>query len=119
MAQCRQPLSCWGFCSFLLIFFCLPFHRRGKTLHPNAYVPKMTTTRLNLGPLTTNTWTYTCNEVIQACSDCKWGWAAQTCQSTGGGVTDNQDCWPPRATNVPATEQALHGWGVYSPGLFW
>ncbi|TGJ81556.1 hypothetical protein E0Z10_g7199 [Xylaria hypoxylon] len=73
------------------------------------------TTRTNLGPLTTNTWTYTCTEVIQQCSSCGVGWAAQTCIK--GVVTDNQECWPPRATNVPATTDALLGWGVYSPGI--
>ncbi|KAH8160301.1 hypothetical protein CIB48_g7938 [Xylaria polymorpha] len=73
------------------------------------------TTRTNLGPLTTATWTYTCTEVIQECGDCDEGWAAQTCIS--GVVTDNQDCWPPRATNVPPTSGALIGWGVYSPGI--
>ncbi|KAI0445170.1 hypothetical protein F4803DRAFT_192969 [Xylaria telfairii] len=73
------------------------------------------TTRTNLGPLTTATWTYTCTEVIQQCGDCDEGWAAQTCIS--GVVTDNQDCWPPRATNVPPTSGALIGWGVYSPGI--
>ncbi|KAJ2966252.1 hypothetical protein NUW58_g10707 [Xylaria curta] len=73
------------------------------------------TTRTNLGPLTTATWTYTCTEVIQACGNCDNGWAAQTCE--GGVVTDNQNCWPPRATNVAATGGALAGWGVYSPGI--
>ncbi|KAI1152431.1 hypothetical protein F4825DRAFT_310081 [Nemania diffusa] len=73
------------------------------------------TTRTNLGPLTTNSWTYTCTEVIQECSDCDNGWAAQTC--IDGVVTDNQECWPPRATNVPKTSGALDAWGVYSPGI--
>ncbi|KAI0542500.1 hypothetical protein GGR58DRAFT_497051 [Xylaria digitata] len=73
------------------------------------------TTRTNLGPLTTNTWTYTCTEVIQGCGGCDVGWAAQTC--IDGVVTDNQECWPPRATNVPKTGDALLGWGVYSPGF--
>ncbi|KAI0104260.1 hypothetical protein GGR51DRAFT_229316 [Nemania sp. FL0031] len=73
------------------------------------------TTRTNLGPLTTDTWTYTCTEVIQQCSNCRNGWAAQTCIS--GTVTDNQDCWPPRTTGVPATSGAVFGWGVYSPGI--
>ncbi|KAF2968937.1 hypothetical protein GQX73_g4627 [Xylaria multiplex] len=72
-------------------------------------------TRTNLGPLTTNTWTYTCTEVIQQCSDCNVGWAAQTC--VDGVVSDNQACWPPRATNVPVTSGALNAWGVYSPGI--
>ncbi|KAI0418213.1 hypothetical protein F5X98DRAFT_386438 [Xylaria grammica] len=72
-------------------------------------------TRTNLGPLTTNTWTYTCTEVIQQCGSCGVGWAAQTC--VDGVVTDNQECWPPRATNVPTTGDALLGWGVYSPGI--
>ncbi|KAI0538205.1 hypothetical protein GGR58DRAFT_310374 [Xylaria digitata] len=72
-------------------------------------------TRTNLGPLTTNTWTYTCTEVIQQCSDCDVGWAAQTC--IDGVVSDNQACWPPRATNVPETSGALNAWGVYSPGI--
>ncbi|KAI1112044.1 hypothetical protein F5Y14DRAFT_423469 [Nemania sp. NC0429] len=73
------------------------------------------TVRTNLGPLTTATWTYSCTEVIQRCSDCDNGWAAQTC--IHGTVTDNQACWPPRATNLPATTGALLGWGVYSPGI--
>ncbi|KAI0467319.1 hypothetical protein F4859DRAFT_275137 [Xylaria cf. heliscus] len=73
------------------------------------------TIRTNLGPLTTATWTYTCTEVIQGCGNCDKGWAAQTC--IRGVVTDNTDCWPPRATNVPATSGALLGWGVYSPGI--
>ncbi|KAI8628075.1 hypothetical protein F5Y19DRAFT_152155 [Xylariaceae sp. FL1651] len=72
-------------------------------------------TRLNLGPLTTDTWTYTCTEVIHGCSDCDSGWAAQTCE--GGIVTDNQDCWPPRTAGVPPTSGALAAWGIYSPGL--
>ncbi|KAI1123994.1 hypothetical protein F5Y10DRAFT_269535 [Nemania abortiva] len=73
--------------------------------------------RTNLGPLTTDTWTYTCTEVIQQCSTCHLGWAAQTCVS--GTVTNNQgDCLPPRATNVPATTGgAVFVWGVYSPGI--
>ncbi|KAI0453906.1 hypothetical protein F5B21DRAFT_504795 [Xylaria acuta] len=73
------------------------------------------TVRTNLGPLTTATWTYTCTEVIQECGTCDKGWAAQTCIT--GIVTDNKDCWPPRATNVPPTSGALLGWGVYSPGI--
>ncbi|GAP91533.1 hypothetical protein SAMD00023353_6500670 [Rosellinia necatrix] len=73
------------------------------------------TIRTNLGPLTTATWTYTCTEVIQRCGSCSAGWAAQTCVDAV--VTDNQDCWPPRAANVPATGNALLGWGVYSPGI--
>ncbi|KAI0969051.1 hypothetical protein F4678DRAFT_440787 [Xylaria arbuscula] len=72
-------------------------------------------TRTNLGPLTTNTFTYTCTEVIQECDDCDVGWAAQTC--IDGVVTDNTDCWPPRATNVPKTSGAVLGWGIYSPGI--
>ncbi|KAI3319879.1 hypothetical protein HD806DRAFT_508182 [Xylariaceae sp. AK1471] len=77
----------------------------------------MTTTRTNLGPFTSGSWTYTCTEVIQACSDCDHGWAAQTCIGQGTTVTDNQKCWPPRATKVPKTSGALVGWGIYSPGL--
>ncbi|RYC57513.1 hypothetical protein CHU98_g8692 [Xylaria longipes] len=73
------------------------------------------TIRTNLGPLTTATWTYTCTEVIQRCSSCDDGWAAQTCMT--GVVTDNKECWPPTATDVPATSGALSGWGVYSPGI--
>ncbi|KAI0864739.1 hypothetical protein F4860DRAFT_379543 [Xylaria cubensis] len=73
------------------------------------------TTRTNLGPLTTATWTYTCTEVIQGCGNCDEGWAAQTCIS--GVVTDNKQCWPPTAANVPPTSGALIGWGVYSPGI--
>ncbi|KAF2972069.1 hypothetical protein GQX73_g1614 [Xylaria multiplex] len=73
------------------------------------------TTRTNLGPLTTNTWTYTCTEVIQGYGQYNAGWAAQTC--INGIVTDNQECWPPRATDVPKTGNALFGWGVYSPGF--
>ncbi|KAI1185423.1 hypothetical protein F5B17DRAFT_33160 [Nemania serpens] len=73
------------------------------------------TVRTNLGPLTTATWTYTCTDVIQRCSDCDAGWAAQTC--IHGTINDNQACWPPRATNVPTTAGPLLGWGVYSPGL--
>ncbi|KAI1148159.1 hypothetical protein F4825DRAFT_111396 [Nemania diffusa] len=73
------------------------------------------TTRTNLGPLTTDTWTYTCTEAIQQCSSCHAAWAAQTCIS--GTITDNQDCWPPRATDVPTTTGAVYGWGVYSPGI--
>ncbi|KAI0197024.1 hypothetical protein F4808DRAFT_299504 [Astrocystis sublimbata] len=76
-------------------------------------------TRTLLGPLTTDTWTYTCTEVIQRCTTCDDGWAAQTCVTSGSSafVTDNQNCWPPRATNVPPTGNALNGWGVYSPGI--
>ncbi|KAI1424272.1 hypothetical protein F5Y12DRAFT_460576 [Xylaria sp. FL1777] len=73
------------------------------------------TIRTNLGPLTTNTWTYTCTEVIQECGNCDVGWAAQTC--IDGTVTDNQECWPPRATDVPETSGAVFGWGIYSPGI--
>ncbi|KAI1735109.1 hypothetical protein F4680DRAFT_435998 [Xylaria scruposa] len=73
------------------------------------------TTRTNLGPLTTATWTYSCTEVIQQCGNCDEGWAAQTCMS--GVVTDNKYCWPPTAANVPPTSGALIGWGVYSPGI--
>ncbi|KAI0424245.1 hypothetical protein F5Y09DRAFT_335933 [Xylaria sp. FL1042] len=73
------------------------------------------TVRTNLGPLTTNTWSYTCTEVIQECGDCDVGWAAQTC--IDGTVTDNTDCWPPRAGNVPKTSGAVLGWGIYSPGI--
>ncbi|KAI1332437.1 hypothetical protein F5Y16DRAFT_420516 [Xylariaceae sp. FL0255] len=72
-------------------------------------------TRTLLGPLTADTWTYTCTEVIQGCDDCDYGWAAQTC--TGQSPSDNQQCWPPRTTSVPATSGALGGWGVYSPGF--
>ncbi|KAI0803459.1 hypothetical protein GGR55DRAFT_682603 [Xylaria sp. FL0064] len=73
------------------------------------------TIRTNLGPLTTNTWSYACTEVIQECGDCDVGWAAQTCIDAT--VTDNTDCWPPRARNVPNTSGAVLGWGVYSPGI--
>ncbi|KAI1275006.1 hypothetical protein F5Y07DRAFT_189547 [Xylaria sp. FL0933] len=69
------------------------------------------TIRTNLGPLTTNT----CTEVIQECGDCDVGWAAQTCIDAT--VTDNTDCWPPRAGNVPNTSGAVLGWGIYSPGI--
>ncbi|KAI1294108.1 hypothetical protein F5Y03DRAFT_319929 [Xylaria venustula] len=72
-------------------------------------------TRTNLGPLTTNTFKYACTEVIQECDDCDVGWAAQTC--IDGIVTDNTDCWPPRATDVPKTSGAVLGWGIYSPGI--
>ncbi|KAI3328649.1 hypothetical protein F4824DRAFT_405402 [Ustulina deusta] len=82
----------------------------------NLAIPVISgTTRTNLGPLTTNTWTYACTEVIQECRTCDAGWAAQTC--IAGTVTDNTECWPPRATNVPETSGALLGWGVYSPGI--
>ncbi|KAI1437956.1 hypothetical protein GGR50DRAFT_570486 [Xylaria sp. CBS 124048] len=72
-------------------------------------------TRTNLGPLTTDTFTYKCTEVIQRCSTCDVGWAAQTC--IRGVVSDNTDCWPPRAANVPPTGGPLLEWGVYSPGI--
>ncbi|KAI3325506.1 hypothetical protein HD806DRAFT_449633 [Xylariaceae sp. AK1471] len=77
-------------------------------------------TRTNLGPLTTNTWTYTCTEVIQLCPGCDSGWAAQTCatEQLFYGPTDNQNCWPPRVTGVPSKAFILSGWGVYSPGIF-
>ncbi|KAI1809017.1 hypothetical protein GGS20DRAFT_573923, partial [Poronia punctata] len=75
-------------------------------------------TRTNLGPFTTNTWTFSCTEVIQNDDS---GWAAQTCiidRGDNNRPTDNQECWPPRTDGVPATTEALAGWGVYSPGLF-
>ncbi|KAI0397968.1 hypothetical protein F5Y17DRAFT_256120 [Xylariaceae sp. FL0594] len=79
--------------------------------------------RTNLGPYTTDTWTYSCTEVIQnvnkgAANDN--GWAAQTCIVDSGKnnrPTDEQDCWPPRQTGVPTTTEAVAGWGVYSPGI--
>ncbi|KAI1828131.1 hypothetical protein F4861DRAFT_535555 [Xylaria intraflava] len=72
------------------------------------------TTRTNLGPLSSDTFSYTCTRVYKACSTCDEGWAAQTCIK--GTLTDNTDCWPPRATGVPAGRGPLLGWGVYSPG---
>ncbi|KAI1813950.1 hypothetical protein GGS20DRAFT_442054 [Poronia punctata] len=75
------------------------------------------TTRTNLGPFTTHTWTYTCTEAIQNHDD--GGWEAQTCIEEGDDSrpTDNQDCWPPRQKGVPETSEGVAGWGVYSPGI--
>ncbi|CAK7211668.1 hypothetical protein SBRCBS47491_001202 [Sporothrix bragantina] len=84
----------------------------------------MTTTRTNLGPLTTPfTYPASCTLNVIQCSYCLVAWQAQTCSNNpnnAAGVQDNAACWPPRATtgsNSISTGVALNGWGIYSPGL--
>ncbi|CAK7198759.1 hypothetical protein SEUCBS139899_001423 [Sporothrix eucalyptigena] len=82
----------------------------------------MTTTRTNLGPLTTPfTYPASCTLNVIQCSYCLVAWQAQTCSNNpnnAAGVQDNVNCWPPRATTSTfSTGVALNGWGIYSPGL--
>ncbi|KAI5455597.1 hypothetical protein BGZ63DRAFT_397991 [Mariannaea sp. PMI_226] len=75
------------------------------------------TTRLNLGPLTTTSWSppAVCNTPLAACLTCNLGWLGQVCKD--GQITDDQACWPPTSSGVPETKGALGGWGIYSPGI--
>ena len=82
----------------------------------------MTTTRSNLGPLTTAfTYPASCTNVNKVCVTCDNGYQAQTCSDNSfnaQGIQDNVDCWPPRSE--PATISsgiAVAGYGFYSPGL--
>ncbi|KAH6880377.1 hypothetical protein B0T10DRAFT_412231 [Thelonectria olida] len=81
----------------------------------------MTSTRTNLGPLTTEyKYPASCQIAVQSCDGCDVGWQAQTCSDNGSnaqGVQDNPECWPERANPSLTTKVALNGWGYYSPGL--
>ncbi|KAI1102637.1 hypothetical protein F4804DRAFT_334129 [Jackrogersella minutella] len=68
-----------------------------------------------LGPLTT-TWTPppACMTVEAGCSNCNYGWLAQSC--SGDAVRDASTCWPPRTSNAPTPTQPFGAFGVYSPG---
>ncbi|KPM45204.1 hypothetical protein AK830_g1329 [Neonectria ditissima] len=82
----------------------------------------MTSSRSNLGPLTT-VFKYpdSCAVAVQECTDCATAWQGQSCGDNSfntQGVLDNPNCWPSRDDDdAPYTYAALLGWGFYSPGL--
>ncbi|KAI8634263.1 hypothetical protein F5Y19DRAFT_412738 [Xylariaceae sp. FL1651] len=80
----------------------------------------MTTSRLNLGPLTTAfAYPGSCTVAVQQCDTCDVFWQAQTCSNNAGntqGVQDDPQCWPSRENPSISTGEALLGWGFYSPG---
>ncbi|ORX96287.1 hypothetical protein BCR34DRAFT_184373 [Clohesyomyces aquaticus] len=87
--------------------------------HHHHHLARATSTRSNLGPLTT---TFTppphCSGAVITCPTCSSASQGQTCfgsnPSSKGGVDDTA-CWP-RATQYPPTPP-LVGLGFYSPGL--
>ncbi|KAI1393701.1 uncharacterized protein F4822DRAFT_424164 [Hypoxylon trugodes] len=77
-----------------------------------------TGTSVILGPLTT-TWTPPpgCTVAIASCSQCDFGWLAQTC-SNGSTVHDQPTCWPSRTADAYTPLSLILGaWGIYSPGV--
>lgn len=82
----------------------------GSTLDRRA----TTSTRRNLGPLTTATFT--------APDDCEYIFPSGTTGSRGvtcdgNTAVDETTCWPPRSADAYIAVPPFDGWGFYSPGI--
>ncbi|RDW58670.1 hypothetical protein BP6252_13146 [Coleophoma cylindrospora] len=77
-----------------------------------------TTTRPNLGPLTTLfTPSPTCSLVMVRSGATNVGWMAQSCDIRSSSMmpVDATSCWPTIAPDVPSPKDPFRGWGFYSP----
>ncbi|KAF2866495.1 hypothetical protein BDV95DRAFT_598756 [Massariosphaeria phaeospora] len=91
---------------------------RSSTAPNPASTQTPTSTRSNLGPLTTTFIAPShCSGAVLACPTCSKAFQAQTCKSgpNASGAEDDSECWPP--TTVSEKRPPLAGFGFYSPGI--